>query len=84
MNLSRFTGKEDQKTKTLNFFGSWFSVYHPSDFSSTTSLFPRRSLSLEARIVVEQHAYRHEQAYDCKATLAEAHGYSPSLGPGGL
>jgi hypothetical protein len=56
-----FTGKKEPKQKNFKFFGSWFLVYHPSDLSSTTSLFPRRSLSLEARIVVEHYALGYEQ-----------------------
>ena len=42
MNLTMFTGKKNQNKKTSKFFGSWFLVYHPSDLSSTTSLFTRQ------------------------------------------
>ncbi len=65
-----FTGKKEPNKKTSNFFGSWFLVCHPSDLSSTTSLFPRRSLSLEARVVVEHYALGYEQLCDRPPALA--------------
>ncbi len=82
MNLLRFTGKNDQKTSKFLAFGFFLTIHR---ISRQPFLFSRdRSLSLEAKIVVEQHVNRHYQTRDGKAALAQADRRPSILRSGGF